>query len=120
MLGQHVRADFDDVVGPHTQDLRIEGSMVDSAHRNPVRHDGLTPVRVLLDVSSVEKRAVTEPAKSALRFVGEENTIPEWTLVEPLEHDPFGVSAGRVEWRELDQSLVPPTPHRFVQRHNKL
>src|SRR5437867_3403141 len=60
VLGQHRWPDLDHVVRTDPEDVRVEGPVVDRAHRDAVRQHRLPALRVLLDVRGVEELAVTE------------------------------------------------------------
>ena len=58
---EHITPDLNDVVRPNPENLSIEGPMVNCAHRDSVRHDRLSAIRVFLDMSCIEKFHVTKP-----------------------------------------------------------
>jgi hypothetical protein len=68
-LGEHVFAILDDVVGADSQDGTVERSVMNGAHRDPVRHDGFTTISILLDVGGIEKACVSKPAQGALACI---------------------------------------------------
>jgi hypothetical protein len=82
---ENVASDFDHVLGCDAHDQRIECAVVDRAHRDAVRHDGLADVRIFADVRRVEEFTVTAPAERALS-VGDEDTPAEVRLMEPATH----------------------------------
>jgi len=86
-LGEDVTPHLDHVRGSDAYDKSVERSMVDCAHGDPVRHDGLTTIRVLLDMRRIEKFGMTQTAECALSTVRGENTPPEVRLMEsPTNH----------------------------------
>lgn len=50
----HVGSDFDDVVGPNTDNPRVECAVVDCAHCDAVGHHRLSSFRVLLYVRRIQ------------------------------------------------------------------
>src|SRR6266516_5492707 len=119
-LVEHVTPDLKLVVGTDAENERVEGSMVDRAHRHYVRHYGLAAVRVLLDVGRVEQPRMPEPAQRALRPVREQHAISEHALVQPLLHQRLRVSAHGIEPRSIAQTRPPRVAHRLVKRHDEL
>ena len=53
VLDQHVRPYLNHVVGPHSDNMRVERAMVDRAHSYSVRHNRFASVRVLFDVRCI-------------------------------------------------------------------
>jgi hypothetical protein len=83
---ENVASDFDHVLGCDAHDQRIECAVVDRAHRDAVRHDGLAGVRIFADVRRVEEFTVTAPAERTSLSVGDEDTPAEVRLMEPATH----------------------------------
>lgn len=120
---EHVAADLDDVVGPDAHHLRIEGAMVDGAHRHAVRDSGLPALRVLLDVGGVEQLDVPEPAERASRPIRDQHALPERSLMEPCPHDLRRVLTPKRQVRGMGEGLVrlpPLLAHGVVQGDDEL
>ena len=69
---EDIVANLHDVVRANTQDVGVERSMVDRAHRDPIRHDGLASVAVFLDMGRIEEFRVSQPAEGARAAVRSE------------------------------------------------
>jgi hypothetical protein len=84
-LGEDVAADLDAVVWPDPHDVRVEGTVVDRAHRDPVRHHRLTAFRIGADVRRLEELRVAEPTQRAPAPVRREHAQAEDRLVNPAK-----------------------------------
>jgi len=67
MLLEYVVAHLDDVVRADAKNLRVESAVVNRAHCHAVRHDRLSPLRVLLYVGGIQEFGMAKPAECALR-----------------------------------------------------
>jgi len=54
-LAEDVFAYLDDVVRPYSDDVAVEGPVVDRAHCDSIRDDWLASLGILLDMSGVKK-----------------------------------------------------------------
>jgi len=76
-------ADVDDQVGADTQDVGVEGAVMEPAEGQAVRQDGLAPrVPVRKDVRGVEELRVAQAADRAPLLVRAQDAPPEALLVE--------------------------------------
>ena len=84
-LDQDVAPDLDRIVRPDTHDVGVEGSMVNLAEGQAVRHDGL-PGRVTVReyVGGIQELGVVEVTDRARHPIGEENSLAEAVLVNAL------------------------------------
>ncbi len=100
---------LDDVVGPDTDELTVEGGVVQLTERETILDPRLAVwLRVWNDVGGVEQLLVAETAQGALLPVGAQHSFAERTLVEPyLELA-----------RDVAPSLVPPLAPEIVGSHN--
>src|SRR6058998_3509026 len=88
-LPQHVFANLDREVRPYPEDLRIEGGVVQFAHRKTVRNDRKPPrMPIWKDMSSVEKFRVLEAAHRATLLIGPDYPKSESLLMKPLLSQP--------------------------------
>lgn len=86
-LVEHVLANLDAVLGCHSEDKGVKRSVVDRAHRDPVRDDWLAAFRVFLDVGGVEELGVSKSTDRALAFICQEHSPTEIRLMEPASDD---------------------------------
>lgn len=61
-LHEDVGSEFDDEVRADTQDSSVVCGMVDLAHCEPIRNDGLPAFRIAQNVRGIEKIDMFEPA----------------------------------------------------------
>jgi hypothetical protein len=94
--------------------------VVDRAHGDPVRHDRLTAVGVLLDVRRVKELAVAEAAQGALGPVGREHLAAEDRLVQAPADDPLGVFAPADQVGRGQVHLGPPLVAELLERQDEL
>jgi hypothetical protein len=101
--------------------MRIEGTVVDGAHRDSVRHDWLAAMCVLSDVRRIEQLRVAEPAHCTLPAVGIEDPPPEFRLVEPSPDHRIRVFAAKDEVGLGNEGLGNPgAQHPVVERDHEL
>lgn len=91
-LGKNVVADLDHIIGAETEEVTVEGGMMQRAESDSVPDEWLSGgLRVRNDMGRVEKLLVTQPAECALALVRLEYPFPESALMEPKAHDGGGV-----------------------------
>jgi len=103
---QDIAANVDSVVGIYTEDVAIEGAVMNAAEGEPVwnfRSAALVAIRQ--DVRRVEQFAMSQAADRAALFVRNENQLAEAMLVEADLHGGGGVSAPDRENVELRRDL---------------
>ena len=71
VLLEHITPDLDDIVRSNPKNLSIEGPMVDRAHRDSVRDDRLSALRVFLDMGCIEEFRMTKSTEGALGSVSQ-------------------------------------------------
>ena len=59
-LIENIAPNLNGVRGCHSDYERVERPVVDCAHRDSVRHDGLAALGILLDMGSVEEFCMSE------------------------------------------------------------
>ncbi len=79
---QNVSPNLDDEVGTDADHIAVEGTVVDRAHGDSVRHDWVSSLGVLFDVSSVEQFLMTKLAHCASGLICHKHPAPEHWLVE--------------------------------------
>jgi len=84
LFEEHVRPNFDDVVGTDSDEESVEGSVVQMAEGQAVADNGL-PLGFFVrdDVSRIEEFIVTQSAESALVPIRPQYSFPERPLMEP-------------------------------------
>jgi hypothetical protein len=85
-FGQNVATYLDHVLWRDSYHQRIEGTVMNCAHRDPIGDNRLSTFRVLPDVSRVEQLRVTKAAQSTLSVVGGQDPPPEVRLMDPPSH----------------------------------
>lgn len=123
VLLEHVRSHLDEVVGPDPEDLGGKRSVMDGAHRDPLRHDGLAAVGVLLDVGRVEQLRVLQATQGAAAAVRDQHPVPEHSLVETLADDHLGIAPTGREVGGMGKQIahrLPLLPHSVIERHDEL
>ena len=83
-LAEQVVTHLHDVVGPDTEEVAIEGGVMELAERQAVRHDGFPLIGVGQHMSGVQQLRVPEPAECTLLPVGGEDALSKRALVQPL------------------------------------
>jgi hypothetical protein len=101
VFGEDGRGHVDAVVGAHSEELIVEGGVVNLAHRDAVRNDRLASFGVTEDVCGIEQLTMTEAAEGATIRVCEEYPLAEQRLVQALSHRPFGVTSLQRDQREI-------------------
>jgi hypothetical protein len=66
VFSENVAPDFDLIAGADADNERIERSMVNCAHGNPVRHHRLAALRILFDVGGIQQFRMAETTQGAL------------------------------------------------------
>ena len=93
-LGEDVAPDLDLEVRPDSQDVAVEGGVVDLAEGQSVGHfRDAQCFAVTDDVRRVEELAVLQAADGACMSIGPHHTVPERSLVESLQRQAAGVDA---------------------------
>lgn len=121
VLFANLPADLDHVVRPNAHHVRIECTVVDGTHGNPIRHHRLPSLGILLDVRCVEKLRMAKRAEGATFAVRGENVPAELRLMKsPTDHGQ-GVlpTTYLVGLGEVNVSL-PRSLHAFVHRDDDL
>ena len=88
-----VRAHLDGVVRAHPEDAPVVGRVVDLAHRQAVRHDGLALIGVTENVGGVEQVDVLEAADRARPVVRPQDLRSKDGLVQAESGESLGVTA---------------------------
>ncbi len=101
VLAKYFLPDLNSIAGVNGQDLRVECPVMDRTHGHAVRHDRVTALSVLLDVSGIEQLRVLEPAKGASRSICNKDAATEDPLVKAcmdrhLRIPPNGIEPGSV------------------------
>lgn len=105
----HVTPHFNDVVGANADDLRIEGTMVDSAHGNAIRDDWLSTFGVFSDVCGVKQFGmVSKPTKRTAGIVCDEDALTEHPLVQASANRRLRVLTAEREIDRVNQNRVRP------------
>ena len=86
-LIENIAPNLNGVRGCHPEYERVERPVVDSAHRDSVRHDGLAALGILLDMGSVEEFRMSESADCALPLVSQQDSASKVRLVEATSND---------------------------------
>ena len=86
LLIQDIGPYLNDEVGPDPENVAVESTMMNRAHRDTVRDDRLASIPVFLDVRSVEKLGVSEAAQGALASVCRQDAMPEPGLMQASFH----------------------------------
>ena len=81
-LIENIAPNLDGVRGCHSEYERVERPVVEGAHRDSVRHDGLAALGILLDMGSVEEFCMSESADCALALVSQQDSASKVRLVE--------------------------------------
>lgn len=109
MLFQDVAANLDDIVWIYSEDITVEGSVVDLAERKPVRDTRLA-VRFAVrdDVRGVEELGVLDVADGAVVVVGIEYNHTKRLLMKPCQGQRRNISPQvrlSNKWRSLFDSV---------------
>ena len=93
-LFEDISADFNDVVGPDTDQVRIKGRMMQCALGNAVAN-GWQPQRVRVghDVSCLEQFLTSKAANCTVVLIRADDALPEFALMQPLTKEPRCVTA---------------------------
>jgi len=86
-LIENIAPNLNGVRGCHSEYKRVERSVVDGAHCDPVRNDGFATVRILFDVGSIEEFCMSKSADRALPFIGQQDSASKVRLVEATSND---------------------------------
>ena len=96
------------IVGVDSDEMGVEGCMVNFRQRNAVADYRVTQEFILIfdDVSGVEQHGFGEPRESAPTAVGADNRFPERRLMKTLLDGSQGVSALDFRLRRVKAILV--------------
>lgn len=109
-FAQDVQAHLDDQIRADTQDVPIEGSMVQLAESEAIGDDGLAlGVTIGEDVGGFEQLGVPQPADGALGVIGVEHPLTEALLVEATLGEGGDVMPARLKipWGPIGGTRVP-------------
>lgn len=87
LLGEHVRAHLDNVIGTQPDDLPIECAVMQSAQRQSVRDNWFTEkIGIRDDVSGVEQLFMTKATEGTFTPICLQHSFPKRALVHPNSH----------------------------------
>ena len=82
---EDVLAHLDDQIGPDSDDVAVEGSVVQLAQCQPIRDNQFAPpMSVRENVGGIEQLDVVEPAHGARLPIGTEHTVSEGELMDSV------------------------------------
>jgi hypothetical protein len=85
-LVQDVLPHLNDVVGPHSDNVRVKRGMMDLAHGDPIRNYRLAALGIASDMSGVEQFNMAQATEGALTLIRENHSGAEDWLVKALVH----------------------------------
>ena len=120
-LLKDVAPDFHDEVRSHSQNLCIEGAVMDGAHCQSVRYDRFAAIRILLDVRGIEELEVPESAERALAPVSKKHTLAKRSLMQAHTNGLLGILAAKSNIRRMrKRGILPLTTQCFIDGHDEL
>src|SRR3954453_2760725 len=91
LFGEYCRSNLNLQVGPYSDQVLIKCCVMDLAHRDPVRHDGLAASHVGANVCCVQEFRMPQSAQSTGAVVRDQHASSEEWLVKALACHSLGV-----------------------------